>query len=322
MVSMGPALGAGYVITAQDRTRATELSQQAYVTYQSGDYAQALGLLGQAEQLRPDQPDGWNLRGVILLKQKAYDRAQAAFARAAALDPNLWAAQFNLAEALFQRKDYARARTRFERLLSQTDRYKESNKWELVQYKAFVSSLLMGDNPAAAKKLAKLPASGGATPAFLYAQAALSLSRKDPAQARKSLSAAQAAFPVAINDLFSDSLVQAGWQTPPVPSLPVTALASNAPASPVSNPSDARAPYVVDPRLQAASAGPLPVADAPARPIVQPITPALRHVPALTDAKPENRPVPATVAVETTPSPRLETGSDLENGSLLLDSGM
>ena len=187
------------------------------------------GLLGQAELLRPDQPDSWNLRGVILLKQKAYDQAQAAFARAVALDPNLWAAQFNLAESLFQRKDYAHARASFERLLSQTDRYKEGNKWELVQYKAFMSSVLMGDSAAAGKKLAKLPAKGGATPAFLYAQAALSFSRKNPAQAQNSLAAAQASFPAAINDLFSDSLVQAGWQTPLPPPLP--ALASNAPAS-------------------------------------------------------------------------------------------
>ena len=72
--------------------------------------------------------------------------------------------------------------------------------------------------------------------------------------------------------------------------------------------------------MQADSAGPLPVGDAPTRPVVMPITPALRNAPALTDAKPKSRPVP--VAVETTPAPRLETGSNLENGGLLLDSGL
>ncbi len=316
---MVPAFGAGYVISSKDRARATELSQQAYLTCQSGDYAQALDLLAQSDRLRPDQPDGWNLRGVILLKQKMYSQAQAAFARAAALDPNLWAAQFNLAEVFFQRKDYAHARTRFEQLLSQTDRYKEANKWELVQYKALVSSVLMGDGQGAEKKLTKLPASGGATPAFLYAQAALSFSRKNPAQAQKSLGAAQAAFPVAINDLFSGSLVQAGWQTPP---LPMTALASNVPLSPASsNAPDGHSLYVVDPQLQAASAGPLPVADAPTRPIVTPITPALRNAPEVTDPKPRNHSAPA-VSVATLPAPRLETGSDLENSDLLLDSGL
>ena len=66
-----PAMGAGYMISAKDRAQATALSQQAYVTFQSGDYDQALGLLAQSDQLKPDQPDGWNLRGVIYLKQKA-----------------------------------------------------------------------------------------------------------------------------------------------------------------------------------------------------------------------------------------------------------
>ncbi len=322
MVSMTPAFGAGYVISSKDRARATELSQQAYVTFQSGNYAQALGLLTQSDQLRPDQPDGWNLRGVILLKQKAYGPAQAAFARAAALDPDLWAAQFNLAEVLFQSKDYAGARARFERLLSHTDRYKEANKWELVQYKALVSSVLMGDAQTAEKKLGKLPANGGKTPAFQYAQAALMFSRKSPAQAQKSMAAAQAAFPAAINDLFSESLVQAGWQAPlPLPMLPSAALASNVPSSP-SSPDSRTTAYVIDPQLQADSAGPLPVADAPMRPVLMPTIPAARNVPATAAVQPKAHPAPPTVAVQPPPSPRPETDSDLENGGLLLDSGL
>lgn len=317
LVALTPARGAGYVISAQDRAQASALSQQAYLTFQSGDYAQALGLLQRSDQLKPDQPDGWNLRGMILLRQKSYEKAQEAFARAAALDPGLWAAQFNLAEVQFQRKDYARARAGFERLLAQTDRYKEGNKWELVQYKALVACVLMGDDQAAGKKLAKLPAKGGATPAYFYAQAASAFRHKNPAQAQQSLAAAQAAYPVAMNDLFSDALVQAGWQTPPQP---LAALAANVPASPTGNTlplpsgtgSDGRPAYVVDPALQAASAGPLPVADAPARPIVTPTIPALRNAP------PRSRPTPA-VAVETPAPTRSWTGSELENGGLLLD---
>lgn len=322
-VSLTPAFGAGYVISAQDRARATALSQQAYVTFQAGDYGQALGLLSQSDQLRPDQPDGWNLRGMIFLKQKAYDQAQTAFARAVALDPGLWAAQFNLAEVFFQRKDFARARARFERLLSQTDRFKEGTKWELVQYKTLVACVLMGDVPAADKKLAKLSPRGASTPAYQYAQAALAFGRKNPAQAQKSVAAAQTTFPAAINDLFSDSLVQAGWQTP---ALPMTALASNVPASPSGNapplPSGG-SNFVIDPQLQADSAGPLPVADAPTQPIVALVTPAVRNSPSA-EAKPKPRPaaasVPAPVVAVGTPSVlRFETGTDLENGGLLLD---
>ena len=305
-----PAMGAGYVISAKDRAQATALSQQAYVTFQSGDYDQALGFLTQSDQLKPDQPDGWNLRGVIYLKQKAYDKAQAAFTRAVALDPDLWAARFNLAEVFFQRRDFARARASFEGLLSQTDRFKEKNKWELVQYKTLVCCVLMNDEPDANKKLAKLPAQGGATPAFFFAQAALAFHAKNPAQAQKSLAQAQTEFPVAINDLFSDSLVQAGWETPPVP---MAALAANVPPSP----SNVRTDMVIDPQLQAASAGPLPVADAPMRPIVTPMTPALHNVPAV-DAKPKSHPASAVAAaMPPTASPATATG--LENGDLLLD---
>ncbi len=312
VVSTTPAVGAGFMVSSQERARATALSQQAYVTFQSGDYNQALSLLSQADQLKPDQSDSWNLRGAILLKQKSYDKAQAAFARAVALDPNLWAAQFNLAEVFFQRKDFARARTRFERLLSQTDRFKEANKWELAQYKAYLSCLLMDDDKAAGKKLAKLPATGAATPAFIYAQAALAFSRKNPAQAQKTLAAAQASFPAALNDLFTDSLVQAGWQTPP---MPLAALAANVPPQP---PLSANLPVEIDPRLQAESAGPLPVADAPTRPIVAVITPAMRSAPVPVLSRPQARPAPA-VAVETAPALRSPAGTDLENGGLLLD---
>ena len=331
-VSPTPALGAGYVISAQDRTRATALAQQAYVTFQAGDYAQALDLLSQSDRLKPDQPDGWNLRGMILLRQKAFDQAQAAFTRAVALDPDLWAAQFNLAETFFQRRDFARARASFERLLSHTDRFKDPSKWELVQYKALVVSVLMGDVPAADRKLAKLPPRGSASPAFLYAQAALAFGRKNPAQAQKSLLAAQTTYPAAMNDLFSESLVQAGWQAPP---LPMAALASNVPASPSRSgvpplpASGDGSAFTIDPQLQAASAGPLPVADAPAQPIVTPVTTALRGgghpLPAVADAKLKARsaPVPPpaapSVAVGTPSVLRSETGTNLENGGLLLD---
>ena len=310
-----PAAGAGYVISARDRAQAAALSQQAYAAFQAGEYPQALDLLTQSDHLKPDQPDGWNLRGMVYLEEKVFDHAQAAFARAAALDPALWAAQFNLAEVSFQRKDYARARASFERLLSQTDRFKEKNKWELVQYKTCLCCLLLGDDQGAAKKLSKLPATGGATPAFLYAQAAVAFRGKNPAQAQKSLAAAQTAFPPALNDLFSDSLVQAGWEAP---SVPLPALAANVlpppPGSGTNAPlpgSGVHADVRIDPQLQADSAGPLPVADAPTRPVLAQITPALRNAP-----KTRNAPAVAGAA-PAAPQPVAKT--DLENSGLLLD---
>ena len=269
----GPCARAGRFTSGKDRAQGDTLYQQAFAAYQAADYTQALSLIEQADTLKPDQPDGWNLRGMVYLKQNAFDKAESAFGRAVSLDPKLWAAQFNLAEAPFQGKDYARARTRFERLVDQTDRFKEPKQWELVQYKAFMSCLLMGDNAAAVKRLAKLPAKGGATPAYLYAQASLAFSHKDEAGARKSLTAAQGTFSPLLNDLFSNALVEAGWQSP----LPPPTLAANipllAPATTGSMPADNHTPIVIDPKLEASAAEPLPVADGGVHPVMAKLGP-------------------------------------------------
>ena len=253
-----PLAQAVHFQSAKERADGDALYQQAFAAYQASNYAQAQTLIEKADQLKPDQPDGWNLRGMVFLKQNAFHNAEAAFMRAVALDPKLWAAQFNLAEVPFQGKDYARARVRFENLLGQTDRFKQAKEWELVQYKVFLSCLLMKDNGAAAKRMAKLPATGGVTPAYLYAQAALSFSRKDPTGAQKPLAAAQTAFSPLLNDLFYNSLVEAGWQAPLAPTvMPDNALAYASPHK-GSAFGDNHTPVVIDPRMEAAVADPLP----------------------------------------------------------------
>ena len=272
-----PVAPAGLLPTSKDHSQGETLFQQAGTAYQGGDLAGALHLLEQADELKPDQADAWNLRGAVYLKQKMYDKAESAFNRSVAIDPNLWAAQFNLAEVSFQKKDYARGRTVFERLLAQTDRYKAANKWELVLYKAFLCALLSGDEADARKKLAKLPPTGGTTPASLYAQAALAFSRKDAAGANRILAGAQTSYAPVLNELFASSLGTAGWQTPapsPIPPLPgaVAALdpttAAAMSAAGITNPGNVTPPasirsvverpaVVIDPRLVAAS-DPLP----------------------------------------------------------------
>ena len=269
-----PGVTAGLLPASRNRTQGDALFQQAGTAFQSGDLAGALKLLEQADALKPDQADAWNLRGVILLKQHAYDQAEAAFGRAVAIDPSLWAAQFNQAEAAFQKKDWARAETRFDRLLAQTNRFKVANKWELVAYKSFLCALLASGEAGAHKELGRLPAAGGTTPAFLYAQAALAFSRKDASGAARIVSGARTTYPAAVNNLFTSSLETAGWQAPapaltpvpggaPVPNVdPQTAAAMNALG--LTNPNNAPAlamrppAVVIDPRLVAASSDPLP----------------------------------------------------------------
>ena len=288
----GPTVRAGRFTSSKDRAQGDVLYQQAFAAYQAADYAQALSLIEKADLLKPDQPDGWNLRGMAYLKQNAFDKAETAFSRAVSLDPKLWAAQFNLAETPFQGKDYARARARFERLVDQTDRYKEPKEWELVQYKVFMSCLLMGDNAGAAKKLTKLPTSGGVTPAYLYAQASLAFSHKDAAGARKSLAAAQGAFSPLLNDLFSNSLVEAGWQSPLPP--PVLAANTSLMAPPATGPmsADSHTPIVIDPALEASAAEPLPLPDAGVRPVMAKLNPTPVHVTAKNVANSPAPPLP------------------------------
>ena len=269
-LSLAPAWAVRFP-SAKERADGDTLYQQAFTAYQAGDYVQAQGLIEKADTLKPDQPDGWNLRGMVYLKQNAFDKAEAAFSRAVALDPKLWAAQFNLAEAPFQGKDYARARARFEKLLGQTDRYKETKQWELVQYKGILCDLLTGNAAEAARQIGRLPEKGGVTPAYLYAQAALAFSKKDAAGARRYITTAQSSFSPTLNDLFSNSLVEVGWQTPPAVVTGVL-TAANAPLPASSSPgpsfSGSHEAIVIDPKLEAAAADPLPEPDSGARPVM------------------------------------------------------
>ena len=325
----------GYVVSAKDRAQVDSLAQQALADYQTGDYPQALSLLEQADRLKPDQSDCWNLRGMIFLRQKDYGKAQAAFTRAVALDPDLWAAQFNLAETAFQQKDYARARKSFDYLLAQTDRFKNASRWELVEYKTFLCCLLQSNTAEADRRLAKLPVAGGATPAHLYAEAALAYQGKKGPAAEKLVTTAQTTFPAPVNALFADSLVREGWQAPP--SAPTAALVTNTPVTPgmlpnglpsgvtlaTDIPGEKNHPYYeVDPKVEAAAAEPLPLPDAGTHPIVGKMTPALQTSPGSVTSSPSPKAHGTVlIAAQTSPAPEPTPDVELEHRGLLLGEG-
>ena len=341
-----PAAWAGLFSPGKERSQGDTLLAQANTAFQAGDYAGALRLLEQAEALKPDQADAWNLRGVVYLKQKTYDKAEAAFVHSVALDPTLWAAQFNLGETPFQKRDFARAKSVFEHLLAQTDRYKTAGRWELVLYKAFLCALLTGDEADARKKLAKLPATNGATPAFQYAQAALAFSRKDPVGANKILAGAQTAYTPALNGMFTNSLEMAGWQVPVTnpgsSSLvaanvdPATAAAMN--AAGITNPGNVapsasgtrgvtqRPAVVIDPRVVASASDPLP--SSPGRDVIPVVgqaapSPTGKVAPggARRSASKDGSPAPAAVkpaATNLPPPAATPPASPMEQDGLLL----
>ena len=212
----------------RSQQEASSLLQQAYAAHESGNSTAALALLDQADRLRPNIADSANLRGTVYLHQGAFDKAEAAFARAVACDPNLWAARFNLAEVPFRQKNYERARARFDALVAQTNRFKEGTRWELAQYKAFLCCLLLHDDAGAQKRVARLPTGAAAqTPARLCAEAAFGFARKDNAAATRLLTDAQAGkYKADLAALFFRALEQAGWLSAPPPS----PLGSNTPA--------------------------------------------------------------------------------------------
>lgn len=309
LVGHAPQAWAGAAISATARRQSDALYQSAYAAYAAADYPHSLQLLDSAETARPDFADGFNLRGIIYLRQGAYDKAEAAFSRAVALDANLWAAQFNLGEIPFREKSYAVARSRFEKLLAHTNRFKARNQWELVQYKAYLCTLLAGDATAAQKNLDRLPAKDGATPAYQYAQAALALSKKDNAGAARWLSTAQTSYNPTLNNLFSDSLGVAGWAS----ALPArTALALAGQTSPAFDPRRSQTAYL-DPRLEASVAEPLPAADGGILPMLPPgRRPGFRLLPESTTPT-----IRDYVPTEPAPTPAAPV-SGLDNGGLLL----
>ena len=278
------------------------LVQQAYAAHESGNGAQALALLDQADKVRANIADSANLRGAIHLRQGAFELAEAAFRRAVACDPKLWAARFNLAEVPFRQKDYARARTRFDALLTQTNRFKEQNQWELVQYKAVLCSILLGDDAGAQKRIARLPEGTAAvTPARLCALAAVALARKDNATARQLLAESQhGKYSANTLNVFISALELSGWVNP----------------SPLMNATLATAgmggnralvgPGSLLPVGASSSAASRPMANLPIFPGAEPELPvADRSTPAPTrplDLYPSSNPAPAAPAPAPTPT--------------------
>src|SRR6478672_1698898 len=91
---------------------------KAFREFSAANYDQALKELDAIDARQPDLAESQNLRGVILMRQNVYDKAEEALHKALDLDPKFWNARFNLAEIPFLQKNWAEARDRFEKLLT------------------------------------------------------------------------------------------------------------------------------------------------------------------------------------------------------------
>ena len=197
---------------AKGKALATEKFEQAEQAFQQRDLTAARKLVDEADAADPNQAATINLRGEILLAQKDFDGAEAAFKQASKIDPKFREAQYNLAQIPFKKKDYAKARERFEALFSATpapggDKNQVS---QVIKFKIYLTLLLEGKDSRAQKMMEQFQFTGD-TPALYYAQAAWEFKHNNAAKANDWITSARKIYSPAMNLVFADAFYDLGW---------------------------------------------------------------------------------------------------------------
>jgi tetratricopeptide (TPR) repeat protein len=199
---------------APSRSELEEMYNKAFRDFEANNFPDALKELDAIDARQPDLAESQNLRGVILMRQGIYDKAEAALQEAVRIDPKFWNARFNLAEIPFLERDWTEARHRFEQLLSGNMSDLLGEATQLIRYKILLTYLLEGNQEMVDSMLAKFELSPD-TPAVHYANAAIALQRKNTKEARDWMVAAEKNFSPQLNKIFAESLYEAGWLEKP-----------------------------------------------------------------------------------------------------------
>jgi Flp pilus assembly protein TadD len=233
---------------AKAKAIAADKFDQAEQAFQQRDYTAAKRLIDEADAANPNQPATLNLKGEILLAQKDFDGAENTFKQAAKIDPKFREAQYNLAQIPFKKKEYTKARDRFEALFNNTpatggDKNQAS---QIIKFKIFLTLLLEGKDSRAQKMMEQFQFTGD-TPALYYAQAAWEFKHSNTAKAKDWIDSAKKIYSPALNLVFADSFYDVGWLQQPqnVASAPVTSskeVAKTETAPPSIEPSPIPAP--------------------------------------------------------------------------------
>src|SRR5437867_4428121 len=227
------------------KTKALALSsfEQAQQAVQQRDFATARKFIDEADAADPNQAPILNLRGEILMEQKEFDEAEAAFKKASKVDPKFREAQYNLAQIPFKKKDYAKARERFEALYKQTPGGDKNQAAELIKFKIYMTLLLEGKESRAQAMMEQFQFTGD-TPALYYAQAAWEFKHNNSEKAADWTASAKKIYTPALNNVFADAFYDVGWmQTAEIAVAPApafdtaSAIASQAEGSPAVEPS-------------------------------------------------------------------------------------
>lgn len=230
---------------AQTRADAHAAFETAQHAFREHDFEGALRLLDQAGTAAPNQAASYNLRGEVLMGQKKFGEAEAAFRKAITTDPTFAEAQYHLAQIPFKQKDYAAARARLEALRGALPNDEKNPRSQLINYDIFMTLLLEGKESAAQKMMEQFKFSDE-TPALYYAQAAWAFQHGNPRQGNDWIASANKLFSPALNSAFADSfgdLASLGAHPPQTTDAsPVPVVAENRAAA---TPAIASAPAVV-----------------------------------------------------------------------------
>src|SRR5437868_10582033 len=201
---------------AKAKAIAQEKFEAAEQAFQQRDYTAAKKLVDEADAADPNQPATINLRGEILLAQKDFDGAETAFKQAAKIDPKFREAQYNLAQIPFKKKDYTKARDRYEALFNSTPAPggDKNQAAQIIKFKIFLTLLLEGKDSRAQKMMEQFQFTGD-TPALYYAQAGWEFQHNNPNKATDWIASAKKIYSPALNNLFGDAFYDLGWLQSP-----------------------------------------------------------------------------------------------------------
>src|SRR5229473_3414430 len=179
---------------------------KAFRAFDANNFPEALKQLDAIDARQPDLAESQNLRGVILMREGIFDKAEAALHEALRIDPKFWNARFNLAEIPFLKKDWPEARNRFQELLSSNASELQGEATQLIQYKILLTYLLEGKENMVDSLLAKFELSPD-TPAVHYANAAIALQQDKTKEAKDWMTQAEKNFSPQLNKLFNSAIL-------------------------------------------------------------------------------------------------------------------
>jgi serine/threonine protein kinase/tetratricopeptide (TPR) repeat protein len=186
--------------------------EKAIEALEEGYPSTAQSFAFEVERAEGEHPLSLYLRGLIFLSQGKLDESESSLARAATLDPDFREVEYVLASVAFKKKDYARARKRFEHLSSVVA---SSNDplMQLLQYRIYLGFLLDGAADSAQQILQRMQ-SKAETPAYYYAHAAWEFRRNDAAIAKQWVDSTPFEYSHDLNLVFLDPLYDVGWLIP------------------------------------------------------------------------------------------------------------